>query len=100
MRSTVRGVKKVVNTRDVYLKGLASYLFYQYYCLRVNRVYAKINTFLPPFPKRLFIAMIHRKVFNVKTVNIQYMWRKFLRNIREQVFKYISYVLCWNKIGG
>ena len=68
---------------DVYLKGLASYLFYQYYCLRVNRVYAEINTFLPPFSKRLFIAMIHRKVFNVKTVNIQYMWRKFLRNIRE-----------------
>ena len=59
--------------RDVYLKGLASYLFYQYYCLRVNRVYAEISTFLPPFSKRLFIAMIYRKVFNVKTVNIQYM---------------------------
>ncbi|MES9965219.1 MAG: hypothetical protein ABW116_16960, partial [Candidatus Sedimenticola sp. 20ELBAFRAG] len=49
-------------TRDVYLQGLASYLFHQYYCLRVNRVYAEINTFLPPFSKRLFIAMIHRKV--------------------------------------
>ena len=48
--------------RDVYLQGLASYLFHQYYCLRVNRVYAEINTFLPPFSKRLFIAMIHRKV--------------------------------------
>ena len=23
--------------RDVYLQGLASYLFHQYYCLRVNR---------------------------------------------------------------
>ena len=73
----------LLKTRDVYLKGLASYLFYQYYCLRVNRVYAEINTFLPPFSKRLFIATIHRKVFNVKTVNIQYMWRKFLRNLRE-----------------
>ena len=52
----------VANIRDVYLQGLASYLFHQYYCLRVNRVYAEINTFLPPFSKRLFIAMIHRKV--------------------------------------
>ena len=52
----------VVKLRDVYLQGLASYLFHQYYCLRVNRVYAEINTFLPPFSKRLFIAMIHRKV--------------------------------------
>ena len=24
------------------LKGLASYQFYQYYCLRVNRVYAEL----------------------------------------------------------
>ena len=78
------------------LKGLASYQFYQYYCL--NRVYAEIDTFLPPFSKRLFIAMIHRKVYNIKTVNIQYMWRKFLRNIREYVSKYISNELCWNKI--
>ena len=65
------------------LEGIGFLLFDQYYCLRVNRVYAEINTFLPPFSKRLFIAMIHRKVFNVKTVDIQYMWRKFLRNIRE-----------------
>ena len=70
-------------TRTYILKGLVSYLFYQYYCLRVNRVYAEINTFLPPFSKRLFIAIIHRKVFNIKTVNIQYMWSKFLRNIPE-----------------
>ena len=34
-----------VHSTDVYLKGLASYLFYLYYCLRVNRVYAEI--FLP-----------------------------------------------------
>ena len=53
---------KPTSCRDVYLQGLASYLFHQYYCLRVNRVYAEINTFLPPFSKRLFIAMIHRKV--------------------------------------
>ena len=65
------------------LPGLASYLFYQYHCLRVNRVYAEINTFLPPYSKRLFIAMIHRKVFNIKIVNIHFKWRKFLRNIRE-----------------
>ena len=31
------------------LPGFASYLFYQYHCLRVNRVYAGINTFLPPY---------------------------------------------------
>ena len=80
----VEYLKNILGTnRDVYLKGLASYLFHQYYCLRVNRVYAEINTFLPPFSKRLFIAMIHRKVFDVKTVNIQFMWRKFLRNLRE-----------------
>ena len=65
------------------LHGLASYLFYQYHCLRVNRVYAEINTFLPPYSKRLFIAMIHRKVFNIKIVNIHFKWRKFLWNIRE-----------------
>ena len=65
------------------LPGLASYLFYQYHCLRVNWVYAEINTFLPPYSKRLFIAMIHRKVFNIKIVNIHFKWRKFLRNIRE-----------------
>ena len=28
------------------LPGLASYLFYQYHCLRMNRVHAEINTFL------------------------------------------------------
>ena len=55
-------LKNIVINRDVYLQGLASYLFHQYYCLRVYRVYAEINTFLPPFSKRLFIAMIHRKV--------------------------------------
>ena len=65
------------------LPGFASYLFYQYHCLRVNRVYARINTFLPPYSKRLFIAMIHRKVFYIKIVNIHFKWRKFLRNIRE-----------------
>ena len=65
------------------LKGLGSYLFYQYHCLLVNQVYAEINTFLQPFSKRLFIAMIHRKVFNIKMVNIHFKWRKFLRNIRE-----------------
>ena len=65
------------------LPGFASYLFYQYHCLRVNRVYAGINTFLPPYSKRLFIAMIHRKVFYIKIVNIHFKWRKFLRNIRE-----------------
>ena len=65
------------------LPGFASYLFYEYHCLRVNRVYAKINTFLPPYSKRLFIVMIHRKVFNIKMVNIHFKWRKFLRNIRE-----------------
>ena len=65
------------------LPGLASNLFYQYHCLRVNRVYAEINTFLPPYSKRLFIAMIHKNVFNIKIVNIHFKWRKFLRNIRE-----------------
>ena len=34
------------------LKGLGSYLFNQYHCLHVNRVYAEINTFLPPFSKK------------------------------------------------
>ena len=68
----------VVFRTDVYLKGLASYLFYQYYCLHVNRVYTEINTFLPPFSKRLFIAMNHRKVFNVETVNIQIYVEKIL----------------------
>ena len=38
--------------------------------------------------------MIHRKVYNNKTMNIQYMWRKFLRNIREYVLSIsqMSYV--------
>ena len=36
-----------------------------------------------PYSKSLFIAMIHRKVFNIKIVNIHFKWRKFLRNIRE-----------------
>ena len=73
------------------MKGLASYLFYQYYCLRVNRVYAEINTFLPPFSKRLFIAMIHGKVFNVKTVNIQYLGENSY-GIYENKFLSISHM--------
>ena len=28
-------------------------------------------------------VMIHRKVFNIKIVNIHFKWRKFLRNVRE-----------------
>ena len=55
----------MIARRDVYLKGLASYLFYQYYCLRVNRVYAEISTFLPPFSKRLFIAYIYIGKFSM-----------------------------------
>ena len=61
-KASFRKIRFIRVGRDVYLQGLASYLFHQYYCLRVNRVYAEINTFLPPFSKRLFIAMIHRKV--------------------------------------
>ena len=71
----------VNGNRDVYIEGTGFLSIYQYYCLRVNRVKDEINTFLPPFLKRLLIAMIHRKVFNIKTVNIQCMWKKFLRNI-------------------
>ena len=76
-------VKDFCQAWIIKLPGLASYLFYQYHCLHVNRVYAVINTFLPPYSKRLFIAMIHRKVFNIKIVTIHFKWRKFLRNIRE-----------------
>ena len=62
--------------------GPSGPLVYQCHCLRVNQVYAEIHTFLPPYSKRLFIAMIHRKVFNIKIVNIHFKWRKFLRNIK------------------
>ena len=55
-------LKESIRPWIIKLPGLASYLFYQYHCLRVNWVYAEIHTFLPPYSKRLFIAMIHRKV--------------------------------------
>ena len=31
----------------------------------------------------IFKKAVHRKVFNIKIVNIHVKWRKFLRNIRE-----------------
>ena len=61
------------------MNGLVTDLFYQYYCLRVNRVYTEINNFPAPFSKRLFKAI----VFNIKIVNTLFNWKKFMRTIRE-----------------
>ena len=68
---------------DVYLKGLASYLFLSI-LLPTRKSGIRRDKYLSA---AIFKEAVHSddpwESFNVKTVNIQYMWRKFLWNLRE-----------------
>ena len=57
--------------------------FYQYYCRCVNKVYAEINTFPPPFSKNAVHSDDPLENFQYYNVNIQFKWSKFLWNIRQ-----------------